>query len=445
MTTIKNIKGAWLVGLLPALLTVGGGWLFASCSDDAEEAPVPAVGREMDIAVAASIRAMDDPSSDGATRSWSWDIPTTSYTTFYHYDELYGGGSIANFENLSKKTIDVFFTKDKNADYHGRLHYNTTSGWKLALNDGTDPESIEAGDYYVYGFIPRSAADGATIALRNPSDPSCTFADGAVLTIQGLPSVMSDACVIVGAREGFMTKVGEDSTYYDGGYTDSNSNTDYDEGIDPRTNRLQAGDFKFNFQKDGSGNLKNCLFLLFDHLCAALNVTIKVHGEYDALRTIKLKNIHLKTSNISGITKKSDVTVTLQKTADGSDPIQSITYTPTATESTGDDVFTSADGLTLTTDPQVFLGHFMPEGVSILNLTCTYDVYDKNVTPEHPEGNLVRKDCVVTNNIRLDRLVAYFTSVERGKKYLVNLTIQPTFLYVLSEPDLDNPTMTLSD
>jgi hypothetical protein len=35
------------------------------------------------------------------------------------------------------------------------------------------------------------------------------------------------------------------------------------------------------------------------------------------------------------------------------------------------------------------------------------------------------------------------TTTQRGKRYTVNLTIQPTYLYVLSDPDLDSPTVTV--
>jgi hypothetical protein len=34
-------------------------------------------------------------------------------------------------------------------------------------------------------------------------------------------------------------------------------------------------------------------------------------------------------------------------------------------------------------------------------------------------------------------------NLQAGQLFTVNLLIQPTFLYVLSEPDLDNPTITI--
>ncbi|MCR5780360.1 MAG: hypothetical protein K6G70_07455 [Bacteroidaceae bacterium] len=437
--------------LLSVLLMVGCGWLFTSCSEDVDDMPVPAQIEESvpetDMALVTMLPAMKDAAAkNGARRVSSWVIPTTQmYTTFYNYDALYAG--ITNYQSLTTKAVDVFFTTGTDASRHGRLHYNKTKGWKLTLNDGsdpTDPSVMAQADYYVYGFIPRNAADNANISLR---DGSSSYEDGAKLTLYGMPSVMSDACVIVGAREGFKTGSDPDYTYYDGGYTDTNSNSSYDDGTDTRTNRLQTGDFKFKYNntKDGEGHMINCMFLLFDHLCAALDINYKVDGDYAAMRTIKLKKIHMKTANGDGITKKTDVTITLKHTTDGADPIESIVYEHTSVVSTGDDVFVSEtdDGVQLETTSKTFVGHFMPSGTTTVILTSTYDVYDNNKTTEHPEGNLVRKDCVATNTVRLNELVGHFTATERGKKYTVDLTIKPTFLYVMSEPDLDNPTVTI--
>ena len=86
----------------------------------------------------------------------------------------------------------------------------------------------------------------------------------------------------------------------------------------------------------------------------------------------------------------------------------------------------------------------MPNGVSKLILTSTYDVYDTNITPEHPDGNLVRKDCSATNTLVLSDLFSEQTESKRGWRYKVDLTITPTYLYVMSDPDLDNPTVVVN-
>lgn len=426
--------------LLPVFLTVGG-WLFTSCSNEIEGAPATAheteeaaPAPETDMNLVTMLTAMQDAATRNIKRAATWVIPTTSYTTFYSYDDLYE--DVTNYKSLTTKAVDVFFTTGTDASHHGRLHYSETQGWKFVLNDGSDPAEMDPGHYFVYGFVPRNAADNAELSLL---DGSSDFADGAVLTINGMPSVMSDACVIIGAREGFSTGSAPDKTYYDGSYEDQAGGTadQYDDGIDTRTNRLIAGDFDFYYDNtETDGKLDNNMFLLFDHLCAALNINYKVDETYNTLRTIRLKKIHMKTANSGGITKKTNVTITLRKTDDGSSPIESIVYEPTLEESTGDDVFVSEtdEGELMLPTSKAFVGHFMPAGTTTIILTSIYDIYDK-------KNNLVRKDCKATNIIRLDELISRFEATERGKKYTLNLTIQPTFLYVMSEPDLENPEM----
>ena len=64
-------------------------------------------------------------------------------------------------------------------------------------------------------------------------------------------------------------------------------------------------------------------------------------------------------------------------------------------------------------------------------MVTTYDVYDR-------KGNLIRENSEATN--KLPNLAAV-----RGQKVQVNLTVNPTYLYVLSDPDLDNPTITIDN
>ena len=87
-------------------------------------------------------------------------------------------------------------------------------------------------------------------------------------------------------------------------------------------------------------------------------------------------------------------------------------------------------------------GYFAPmtDVADNLVLQCTYDVYDKNVTTKHPEGNLVRHNCVAVNKLPASRI-----EVGTDKRTLLTLTVNPTYLYVLSDPDLDNPTITISN
>ena len=79
----------------------------------------------------------------------------------------------------------------------------------------------------------------------------------------------------------------------------------------------------------------------------------------------------------------------------------------------------------------------MPNSVSKLILTSKYDVYDT-------KGNLIRQDCEATNTLVLKDLFSNQEVSQRGWKYKVYMTIIPTYLYMLSDPDLDNPTVVVN-
>ena len=374
-----------------------------ACSSDDEMAEAPVAEYEMPIELSASaVRYQEEEEPAANRRSWT---PPSGY---YLYSNLYedNGSHYVNFANvnLASKSINAFFTQNNEENpYHGQLRYMSTGNkWRLSIRK-VAPEDVAAGDYYVYGFIPSAAADDATIAIH-PEKTS--YSQGAKLTIKGLRTAGYDACVIIGAKEG--------------------PDEDHDNG-------LVAGDFKFNLKTGES--VKNYLFLLFDHLCSALTIGIKVDGDYNTLRTIKLKRLTLQTATESGLmAEKADVEVWLDKDGSGN-PITKLTYTPTGSSGTGSPVYQSDEGLTLETTSKSFLSHFLPiTDVTKVVINSTYDVYDK-------KNNLVRKDCKATNTIRLSDIIAYFPGVQRGWKYAINLTVKPTYLYVLSDPDLNNPTV----
>jgi hypothetical protein len=431
--------------------------LLAGCSDDSNElTPVIPDSTEeekgMTIDLSASAPDFVDAENAGDDQNGAREVITKAWAPpsgYYLYDDLYDdhGNRYVNFTDvdLRNKSIDAFFTRATGEEpaasasafypYHARLRYMTsTNKWRLSIRK-VKTDTIQYGNYYVYGFIPGNAADDATIAKLSGDD----YKNGARLTITGLHTAGYDACAIIGAREGF-------DIDHDGGYTDTNTNGSYDEGTDIRTNRLVAGDFKLYLKKTVDGpevaeenKVKNYLYLLFDHLGSALSIGIKVDGDYNVLRTIKLKKLALQTATETGLMNvKANVVVELAANNTGTSPISSLSYTPTgAVPAVGDgtEVYQSDEGLTLTTSYQSFLSHFLPiEDVTKVVITCTYDVYDK-------KNNLLRKDCKATNTIRLSDIISHFLGVQRGWKYAIKMTVVPTYLYVLSDPDLDNPTM----
>ena len=51
----------------------------------------------------------------------------------------------------------------------------------------------------------------------------------------------------------------------------------------------------------------------------------------------------------------------------------------------------------------------------------------------------LRKDYEATNTMVLNDLLTEQIDTRRGCRYTINMTIRPTYLYMLSEQDLDNP------
>ena len=307
--------------------------------------------------------------------------------------------------------IGIAFTQNNQALKIGNFFYSS-SKWKTNLDD------ISAGTYYLYGYIPHQTA--ITFSVTDRDGANASYSTGAKVVLSNVPTVMSnDLCVVIGAKEG----------------TDKETVTG-----------LRRGDFGISAEPVTivESDPKNFVFLLFDHLYASLSVNLKVYADYDALRTIKLKSLQLSTQADEETSKDHNtITIDLAATDGSTSPIQAISYEQTGKvigtaddDKDGIEFWKSAAGTTLTTGYQTFNSYFMPTGINTLVLTSVYDVYDK-------KGNKVRENCKATNTMILEELFTEQTETERGKRYKINMTINPTYLYVLSEPDLNSPTVSL--
>ena len=366
---------------------------FVSCSDDQE------TGRER---VSIELMPYAKPLVEAGQPVQRALIPPAGY---YPYSSL--TGMFEGQADLTDNTIDIFFTKDGNEPSEGRFFYHSGK-WHSSV------EITSADTYYLYGFIPHIGSVTSTISSSSTPDDNSAYSNGAVLTISNLPAVTTnDVCVVVGAHNGY---------------------EDYDPDNDYSVTGLQTG--HFDYVTTGGSN--NYVFLLFDHLYSAMRFRLKVDETYNALRTIKLKKLELMPYNGSdAVKKKMTVTVTLAKKDDSSSPITSITYTPTGDYDSEGVLFENVSGTTLTTTYTDYKGCFAPTGSNKFLLRSTYDVYDK-------QGNITRSNCTADNVLDVPKLFIPELIVQRGKMYTVNLTVQPSYLYVLSDPDLDNPTIKLS-
>ena len=270
------------------------------------------------------------------------------------------------------------------------------------------------GPYYLYGVYTPNAA---TCAIT----PSTDYATGAVLTISDLPALVKDGedpCVVVGVQ----------------GVTDPNMAWGVTEG-------------SFGYTGVKLNNQDN-VHLLLDHLYASLSFSFTIDDEYAKLRTIKLKKLEIETSATTYDKVKLTVTVTGNST--GSSPITSVT-----TEKEGSASATSVVlfDKTENSDEHYILTTSMPseplssacfavfssseDKINSLKLKSTYDVYDR-------KGNKIVENRESVNALDVNALFGS-TTPDRGIRQPVKLKVNPTYLYILSDPDLDNPTITISN
>ena len=257
--------------------------LTVGCSDDVDNDPrqkaivelVPSASSFTDI----------EPITRATSPSWA---PTGSYL----YDDLTGVNGV--LASNTGAPIRVFFTQDGqngSSDVIDDHRFSYHGKWVI------DEEVEHGGVYQLYGIVPYSAS---TVAIEKYEN----FANGAKLTLNSLNSVMSqDVCVIVGAKHG--TKVG-----------------DSDPVPATENSKVAAGDF--NCQISGGDN-PNYIFLLFDHLYAALRFRFRVHEDYAALRKIKLRKLELLAYSdeecTTLMTKHVSTTITLRANNNGASPI----------------------------------------------------------------------------------------------------------------------------
>ena len=242
-------------------------------------------------------------------------------------------------------------------------------------------------DYYIYGYLPMGAVDNTAISPLQDN-----YSLGATLHMEGLDYFSDkDICLIVGVK----------------------GTEEIDADVD-----VKAG----NFLYQGKGRNRNHVYLLFDHLYSVLQFSIRIDQNYAEMRRIHVKSIVL----TSDVAPKVDADIVIKP---GATPVNSITYRSVGTTK-GEYTLLDADHELTTAYETLGVPTYFASSVSVnLKLQCLYDVYDR-------KNNLVRKDCTSEN-----KLQDVLQTIKRGERRTIKLTVKPTFIYVLSDPDLDSPTV----
>lgn len=271
--------------------------------------------------------------------------------------------------------------------------FKTTTGWSSTA-------SVKTGvTYYIYGFAPSDIGTGRLDYLDGETD----YVLGSRLTLTDLnPVANSDVGIVVGVRR--IENLADASNL--------------------SANDITTGNFSYVGQDDG----KNFVCLKLSHLYVALTIRGLVSDAYDELRTIRIKKIVLQ-SNYSK--PQAEITLTTGQGINGS--IDWSNFTKGSNATTEVTIFESDETdndavqpITLTTSIQnICTGYLV--GKQEVMLVTTYDIIDKF-------GNIVRQNCTATNQIDLSGLPS-------GEKRELTLKIDPTYLYQLTEPDPDSPTI----
>lgn len=284
-------------------------------------------------------------------------------------------------------------------------------------------------NYYFYGFLPKRAGNTASIALNTSLTPpvgeTLSYKHGATLTINGLSAISADdVCVVVGVKA----------------YNTSAAATDTPPAItaaDPRadmTNRW--GKFDVSIEDDVTN-----VYLLVDHIYSRLVFNLKVSDKYSKLRTIKVKRMTLMSGdNALNVVKTVRATVNIGATdgtqspisGDDAHKIQLSTETLGQPEPPTELFANETTPLVLTTTAQSVQAFFAASSIERFILETTYDVYDATGT------DLIREDQTTQNIFSVSG-----QALESGQQSSFIITVDPTYIYVLADPDVDSPTFTL--
>lgn len=268
--------------------------------------------------------------------------------------------------------IRVFLTHETTAT-EGLFKYAGSSAWhtRLKLKSG-------ARTYNLYGYMPDDA--GFERSISDFDDNS------AVLHIRQMPPIVTqDYCIVTGVRQ----------------VNDEN---------DKRTPVRGTFSFDYDSQRE------NYINLFVDHLYSHVIFRMMVSEEYNTVRTIKIKRMKLLVADISHY----DVDITLTKGVG----ISSVAHTSTTSAGTHELTIRDEE-LTLTTSSTpVCSGYIIPATTLFdnLSLVIDYDIYDKR-------GNKIAERSAT------NALAYPLEELQRGEERTLQITIDPSYLYDLSQND----------
>ena len=388
----KIQTATYYLGLLLCLMS---GLLLEACSSDsASDSRPDNSSSERTVRLSAGARQyhVDDAemaSAPGLTRTV---YPGTDWTPITPTDNML-----------------VFVTKKKDSptasDVLSRIFYSTTSGWQSNI---TITDAGPDNHYLIYGFMPIDAENVNISSATN-------YNAGATMSIKGLKVLtQTDPCVIVGV----------------GRQQESTSEV-----------TLKWGTFDFTF-KTGT-DVIDYMSILLDHIYSRYHFQVKIDADYAQLRTIKITKMTLEALSNDGQTLGSvNATVNIQANTTNSNPLSGVTFSRnvgarmvTLFDKTTTTNTSYTEGIVLdkiNTDFQEAGFCLAPGDQRIFRLNTEYEVYDRE--DKHIRTNTV-SNTFNTANFKDKKI----TNTAPGLEHTIQIIVNPTYLYVLSDSDLDNP------
>ena len=376
---------------------------FCSCTDDSADGTEQVQQQELHISLGS--HQLDITRASG-------DLPS-DFEYYVHSSAL---AKIEQIQCYMAYSITQQGQEQKKNDYIPCVFNYTKDNNNDTWTSTVPLKALEPGNtYYLYGFMPKGNVQGSV----NIEPLNNDYKNGAVMTLTNLNAVSpDDICVIVGAK----------------GYDGTN--------IPQMSSRL--GVFNY-YPTDGK-----YIFLLIDHLYAGLQFNMSLGSQYSKLRGIKVRSIKLipEDGNNEVIeTVTAIVTIVANEDEENENPNPIVPRLNSSGDEIGGSVEFPEDQYgrgtnpipavlfegekELTTTAENFLACFCPATNKKFTLETTYDVYDR-------KGNPIREGETARNAIELKR------DMTAGQIHIVNITVEPTYLYMLSDPDLDNPTFEIS-
>lgn len=323
-------------------------------------------------------------------------VQTRALTGYSSYNTGANRQTIYAYAANADETLSGYFSPSTAA----------AGGWRSTLKAKADKS------YYVYTH---TALPGATNINLNFSIQNNV--DIASLSFSGL-SVISNTDPLVGtASAGAIIAAGATNPYPE----------------------LTEGSYSIGTVQAPQNNQSTKVFLALKHLYAKATLRFKVDATYNELRTIKVKQVTVSTTaggTLPGThrynfknreLKTAENTQVSNATQSTLDILRGASSTVTFDDEEKTAVTLQADDYHefgwLTFLPATYLG-----GNPNLSITVTYDVYDKS-----DPAVLLRENQTATNSNILRKMAS---GGEAGNNYQINITVNPTYLIVLSDTDV---------